>query len=56
MTDAKGKPCPRCKSPMSNISSQFVRMCTGCPHIEAWELDEGQAPLITNSRDRGIQS
>jgi len=57
MTDsAKGKPCPVCSEPMSDLASQFVRMCTGCPHVEPWNLDEGQAPLITESRDRGLQS
>lgn len=57
MTDsAKGKPCPVCGEPMSDLASQFIRMCTGCPHVEAWNLDDGQAPLITPSRDRGLQS
>jgi len=57
MTDsAKGKPCPVCSEPMSDLASQFVRMCTGCPHTEEWNLEDGQAPLITESRDRGLQS
>lgn len=55
MTDAKGKRCPNCGEPMADISSQFVRMCTGCPHTEAWDLNDGQAPLVTDSRDRGMQ-
>lgn len=57
MTDSpKGKPCPVCSEPMSSLASQFIRMCTGCPHTEAWNLEKDQAPLITESRDRGLQS
>ena len=57
MTDSsKGKPCPVCGEPMSDLASQFVRMCTGCHNEWEWKLDEGQQPLITPSRDRGLQS
>lgn len=53
---ANGKPCPKCTAAMASISSQFVRMCTSCDHVEEWKLNDGQAPLITASRDRGLQS
>jgi len=57
MTDSpKGKPCPWCKSPLSDIASQFIRVCTACHNEWDWKLEEGQAPLITASRDRGLQS
>jgi hypothetical protein len=54
MDSAMGKPCPKCMEPMSNLSSQFIRMCTSCKHVEAWELEKGQPPLLTDSRDRGM--
>lgn len=56
MDSAKGKRCPECGEPMSSLASQFIRMCTGCPHTEAWNLEKDQKPLLTDSRDRGLQS
>jgi hypothetical protein len=55
--DAKGKRCPACAEPMSDIGTQFVRLCTNgktCGVIWPWPLDDGQAPLVTSSRDRSI--
>ena len=54
MDAPKGKPCPVCSEPMVSLASQFIRMCTGCSHVEAWDLDKGQQPLLTDSRDRGL--
>ena len=55
--DHKGKECIKCESPMSNLYSQFLRICTNgkCGNSEQWNLDPGQAPLLGESRDRGIQ-
>lgn len=52
--DAKGKRCPTCAEPLSDISTQFIRLCTNgdCAIEWPWLLDEGQAPLVTSSRDR----
>lgn len=54
--DHKGKPCIKCASPMSNLYSQFVRICSNnkCGHSEKWDLNAGQAPLLGESRDRGM--
>lgn len=52
MTDAAGKPCPLCSAPMSNLTSQFVRICTNgkCGHVVSWELNPGQKPLYGSNR------
>ena len=58
MTDTpKGRPCAACGSPLSDLRSQFVRICSNnkCGHSEKWDLNAGQAPLIGESRDRGMQ-
>lgn len=49
----KGKLCKRCGEPLSNISTQFVRMCTNgdCRAVWKWTLDDGQPPLVSSSRD-----
>lgn len=49
----KGKPCPCCREPLSDISTQFERHCTNgkCGAIWPWELELGQKPLISSSRD-----
>ena len=50
MTDGTGKPCPKCGTPMVNLSSINLRECVGCQHKEPWHLSEGQKPLINNNR------
>ena len=52
----KGRPCAACGSPLSDIRSQFVRICSNgkCGKTEQWNLDPGQAPLLGESRDRGM--
>lgn len=52
--DAKGKPCPICSEPMTDLSSQFLRKCTNgkCGWNSYWPLTDKQPPLITSSRDR----
>lgn len=54
--DAKGKRCPYCTEPLSEISSQFIRLCTNgkCAATWPWPLSDGQAPLVTSSCDRSI--
>ncbi|MNO99811.1 hypothetical protein D3C76_915920 [compost metagenome] len=54
--DAKGKPCPYCGEPLSDLGSQFVRMCTNgkCKAEWPWPLDDGQPPLVTSSRDKDV--
>jgi len=57
MTDAKGKRCPSCGEPMVSMPSLNLRQCaTGCKEMFDWQLAEGQAPLHTDSRDKGMQS
>jgi hypothetical protein len=53
MTDARGKPCPVCTSPMIDLRSHDSRLCINgsCQHSEPWTLKPGQAPLITSNRD-----
>jgi hypothetical protein len=53
----KGRPCAACGSPLSDLRSQFVRICSNgkCGKTEQWNLDPGQAPLLGESRDRGMQ-
>lgn len=52
MTDTAGKPCPLCREPMSNLTSQYRRVCTNgkCGHVEHWPLNPGQKPLYGNNR------
>lgn len=52
MTDAVGKPCPVCSSPMVNLMSQFVRLCSNnkCGHWVEWNLNPGQKPLLGSNR------
>ena len=50
MTDGTGKPCPKCGTPMVNLSSISRRQCVGCGYVEPWKLAEGQRPLINTSR------
>lgn len=54
--EPQGKPCPNCTAPLSEISSQFVRMCSNgkCGMIWFWPLNDGQAPLVTSSCDRSL--
>jgi ribosomal protein S27AE len=55
MIDApKGKACPKCGEPMSDLATQFERHCTNgkCQATWPWELKPGQKPLISSSRDR----
>ncbi|AMW64511.1 hypothetical protein QIT80_gp51 (endogenous virus) [Pseudomonas phage phiAH14a] len=52
-----GKPCPDCGEPMTNLPSLNMRQCaTGCKEKFDWKLAEGQTPLLTDSRDRGMQA
>ena len=50
MTGGTGKPCPVCGTPMVNLSSINLRICTGCKRNEEWHLTAGQKPLINTSR------
>lgn len=55
MTDApKGRPCPACSEPLSDLATQFERHCTNgkCQAVWPWELKPGQPPLISSNRDR----
>lgn len=57
MLDApKGRPCPACGEPMSDIATQFERHCTNglCKAVWPWELKPGQKPLIGSSKDRAM--
>ncbi len=49
----KGKPCPACGEPLSDIATQFQRHCTNgkCRAVWPWELAPGQKPLVSSSRD-----
>ncbi len=49
-----GKECPRCGSEMSDLRSQFRRVCA-CRHEEEWSLDAGQKPLLGSPRDRRVE-
>lgn len=54
MTDPRGKPCPHCGSPLSDLRSINHRQCSGCARYYKWELSEGQKPLVgSNRQDRG---
>jgi ssDNA-binding Zn-finger/Zn-ribbon topoisomerase 1 len=46
MTDGTGKPCPKCGTPMVNLSSINERQCIGCGHSEPWKLAEGQKSIL----------
>ena len=50
--NAAGKPCPLCREPMSNLTSQYRRVCTNgkCGHVENWPLNPGQKPLFGSNR------
>lgn len=50
--NAIGKPCPLCHEPMSNLTSQYRRVCTNgkCGHVEHWPLNPGQKPLFGSNR------
>ena len=52
--DAKGKRCPACNEPLSDLASRFVRCCTNghCKAVWPWELKPGQKPLMSHHRDR----
>lgn len=52
MTDANGKPCPICGAPMSNLTSQFVRICTNGKfgNVVEWKLNAGQKSLFGSNR------
>lgn len=52
--DAKGKRCPTCAEPLSELASQFIRYCTNghCKAIWPWELKPNQKPLMSSHRDR----
>lgn len=50
MTEPRGKPCPHCSSPLVDLRSMNRRQCSGCGRYYAWELSEGQKPLIGSSR------
>lgn len=50
MTEPRGKPCPHCNSPLVDLRSMNRRQCSGCGRYYAWELSEGQKPLIGSSR------
>lgn len=54
MTDEpRGKPCPRCGSPLVDLRTMNRRQCCGCKRYFVWHLDEGQKPLIgSNRQDR----
>lgn len=45
-----GKPCHDCGAPLVSLSSLSRRICSGCKREQAWELEEGQKPLINTSR------
>lgn len=54
MDEPRGKPCPRCGSPLVALRSMNRRQCVGCGRMFEWLLDEGQKPLIgSNRQDRG---
>jgi ssDNA-binding Zn-finger/Zn-ribbon topoisomerase 1 len=46
MSDGTGKPCPKCGTPMVNLSSINERQCIGCGHCEPWKLAEGQKSIL----------
>lgn len=51
--EPRGKPCPRCGSPLVALRSMNRRQCVGCGRMFEWLLDEGQRPLIgSNRQDR----
>lgn len=54
MTEPKGKSCPQCGEPMTDLSSRRVRQCTNgkCSFIQSWPLADKQPPLISSNRDK----
>lgn len=36
------------------LRSYSLKICTECLKAHSWELDKGQKPLITSSKDRGL--
>lgn len=46
-----GKRCPDCHEPLVDLRSMNLRQCaTGCKTIYAWELSDGQRPLLGSNR------
>lgn len=37
------------------LRSINIKMCPDCKKKYIWNLDKGQKPLITSSRDRGME-
>lgn len=54
MDRPRGKPCPSCGEPMSDIGTHAERKCTNgkCGKSVKWPLKSGQPPLVTTNRDR----
>jgi len=53
MDEPRGKPCPRCGSPLVALRSMNRRQCVWYGRMFEWLLDEGQRPLIgSNRQDR----
>lgn len=52
MIEARGKACPDCREPMSDLRSLNIRQCTNgrCGLIVGWNLAPGQPSLINNNR------
>lgn len=45
--------CPECGAELVALRSQYVKLCSNgkCGASFAWNLDDGQPPLLSNSRD-----
>jgi len=50
---AYGKRSECCNAPFVYFPSLNIKKCAGCSVDYVWKLDEGQAPLITSSKDKG---
>lgn len=52
MNEPRGKACPDCQEPMSDLRSLNIRQCTNghCGLIVGWSLAPGQPALINNNR------
>ena len=51
MSDGTGKPCPKCGTPMVNLSS-INEHCIGCGHCEPWKLAEGQKSILGKGKGK----
>lgn len=49
------KQCKKCgNTSLVLLGSMSIKICPDCNTTHKWELEKGQKPLITSSRDNGL--